>query len=310
MIYNFSEIKNQNEAFEKELQVLKNEYQKPQMSEVQVEKLRLKIEEANKADKKEHNKKRLLKLTATAAAIVGIFIILPNTSATIAYAMERIPIIGKFVDVVTFRDYHYEEELFVADVEIPEIKINQQITDNEIKQNLEDTANEINAEIQKNTNELVEYFETQLEDKVGYQNVVVNSEVMATTEDYFTLKINCYYGAGSGYQWNYYYTIDLNTGKFLKLKDIFEEGADYIILISDNIKEQMQEQMLADKQIHYWLNDDIEGGNFDTITEDTSFYINDRGNVVIGFDEGEVAPMYMGAVEFEIPKNVLENIKK
>ena len=35
-----------------------------------------------------------------------------------------------------------------------------------------------------------------------------------------------------------------------------------------------------------------------------------KENVVIAFDEGEVAPMYMGAVEFEIPKEVVNDIRK
>lgn len=43
---------------------------------------------------------------------------------------------------------------------------------------------------------------------------------------------------------------------------------------------------------------------------DVSFYLNEKNNVVIGFNEGDVAPMYMGTVEFEIPAEVLENIRK
>ena len=142
------------------------------------------------------------------------------------------------------------------------------------------------------------------------EDVIVKSEILATQADYFTLKLICYQGAGSGYQWNYYYTIDLNTGERLQLKDIFKEGADYITPISENIKEQMREQMTEDDQVYYWLNDEIEGLNFKAITEETSFYMNDKGNVVIGFDEGEVAPMYMGTIEFEIPAGILQEIRK
>ena len=54
----------------------------------------------------------------------------------------------------------------------------------------------------------------------------------------------------------------------------------------------------------------MEEWNFKAITEKTSFYLNEKDNVVIGFDEGEVAPMYMGAVEFEIPAQVLRDIRK
>lgn len=88
------------------------------------------------------------------------------------------------------------------------------------------------------------------------------------------------------------------------------EGADYITPISDNIKKQMAEQMQADERVCYWLDDEIDALNFKSITDETSFYLNEEGNVVIGFNEGDVAPMYMGAVEFEIPAEILREIRK
>ena len=102
----------------------------------------------------------------------------------------------------------------------------------------------------------------------------------------------------------------MNTGERLQLKDIFKEGVDYITPISENIKAQMKEQMEKDENVSYWLNDEIEEINFKAITPNTSFYLNEKGNVVIGFDEGEVAPMYMGTVEFEIPNEVVKDIRK
>lgn len=310
MIYNFTETKKRNESMEEELRVLKRNYQKPQMSKNQLDKLRKRMEEANMANRRENSKKKMIRFGAAAAAIVGAFMILPNTSATIAHAMEQIPIIGQLVEVVTFRDYSYETDRNMADIEVPEIKLDEQVADSEVQEKLERSAEEINAEIQKITDKLIEEFEANLEYEEGYQDIVVKSEILATETDYFTLKLICYQGAGSGYQWNYYYTIDLNTGERLRLKDIFQEGADYITPISENIKAQMQAQMDADEQVYYWLNDEIEEWNFKAITDETSFYMNDKGNVVIGFDEGDVAPMYMGAVEFEIPAEVLQGIRK
>lgn len=247
---------------------------------------------------------------AAAAVVAGLFVILPNTSGTIAHAMEQIPIIGQLVKVVTFRDYEYESDRNMADIEVPEIKPEEQLADSTLQENIDRTTAEINAEIQSITDELIAEFEKNLDEEMGYQDVVVKSEVLATTPEYFTLKLICYQGAGSGYQWNYFYTIDLNTGERLQLKDIFEEGADYITPISENIKVQMQERMDADESVYYWLNDEIEEWNFKAITDETSFYLNERGNVVIGFNEGDVAPMYMGTVEFEIPADVLDGIRK
>lgn len=319
MNYNFSEIKKQNKKWresqkeknnqlEEELQRLKKEYQKPQMSEEQIKKLRMKIKKADEMEKRKYN--QFKKMGFSAAVLLAAFLILPNTSNKIAHAMGQIPIIGQLVKVVTFRDYKYETDRHMADIHVPEIKLEESIENSEIQEKLERTKEEINTEIQKITDKLVEEFESHLEEEEGYQDIVVNSERLATTEDYFTLKLICYQGAGSGYQWNYYYTIDLNSGERLQLKDIFKEGTDYITIISENIKEQMQKQMLEDETIYYWLDNEIEEWNFKSITDETSFYLNEKDNVVIGFNEGDVAPMYMGVVEFEIPKEVLQEIRK
>ena len=310
MTYSFSEIKKQDELIEEKLQNLKREYKELQMPEQHVDMLREKMRKVKLDDRKENNKKRMKQYAATAAALIGAFIILPNTSATVAYAMEQMPVIGQLVDVVIFRDYKYESERNSADIEVIEIKPKDGIENIEVKENLERTTAEINAEIQKITEGLVEEFEVNLKDEIGYQDVVVTSEILLTTQDYFTIKLLCYQGTGSGYQWNYFYTIDLKTGKRMQLKDVFVEGEDYITLISEDIKRQMQEQMSADDMICYWLNDEIEELNFEKITEDTSFYLNEKNNLVISFDEGDVAPMYMGSVEFEISPEVLSNIRK
>ena len=50
-------MKKQNDFVEEKLQVLKEEYQKPQMSQSQLEELRKRMKEANMADQKELNRK-------------------------------------------------------------------------------------------------------------------------------------------------------------------------------------------------------------------------------------------------------------
>lgn len=307
---NFSENIEIPEIESIEMQQLKEQYEFPEMSKEQFEQLREKMERAKMANKKEKNKVIMMKIAATAAALVAAFIVLPNTSAGVARAMENIPVLGSIVSVVTFRDYQYETDRNTADINVPEIKVYDDKADPKVQDKLDHSTEEINKEIKEITDRLVKEFKQNLKEKKGYQDVIVKNEVLSTTKDYFTLKLICYEGAGSGYQWNYYYTIDLNTGKRLQLKDIFKEGADYITPISDNIKKQMKEQMEKDDSLSYWLNDEIEELNFKAITPKTSFYINEKENVVIAFDEGEVAPMYMGAVEFEIPKEVVNDIRK
>lgn len=301
-----------------ELEACKRTYEQPHMSSEQLQAMKDRIEVAKMENRREVKKKNgAIKAAFAAAAVVATFVILPNTSAGVAHAMEQIPVIGKLVEVVTFRNYQYEDERNQADIEVPEI-VPQSVTDTvaeeastDVQENLQKSADEINAEIQKISDQFVKEFEENLQTEGGYQDVIVKSEVVSTTQNYFTLKLICYQGTGSGAEWNYYYTIDLNTGERLQLKDLFLEGADYITPISENIKEQMKEQMATDENKIYWLDDpEVPEWNFDHITDETAFYLNENGNIVISFNEGDVAPMYMGVVTFEIPDDVVRDIRK
>ena len=296
-----------------EFNKLREAYESVSMPDKEAENMRKKIAEGKREARRQKNLLLALKCAAAAAAV---FIILPNTSAGVAYAMSGIPVVGRLVEAVTFRDYQYEDERHRADVEVPGL-----ITENtsetteaadEAKQErLQKTAEEINQEIEAITGQLIAEFEENLKMQEGYQDIIVKHEVIRSGDAYFTLKLICYQGAGSGAEWDYFYTIDLQTGERVALKDLFAEGADYITPISENIKSQMREQMAVDENIMYWVDyEDVEEWNFRRITDETSFYINQDGNIVIAFNEGDVAPMYMGCVEFVIPREVLEGIIK
>ncbi len=274
-----------------------------------MEQLRQTIKDA-KEERKGHKKPAVIKFAAAIAACIAAFVLLPNLSATAAEAMEKIPVLGQLVEVVTFSDYQYDADRNTAKITTPEIRMDVKVTERGIGDNVTYTTDEINSEIQEITDKIIKEFEEGLKFKDGYQDVMVDSEVLTATEDYFTLKLICYQGSGSGAEWDYFYTIDLNTGKRLALKDLFKDGADYITPVSENIKEQMREQMKKDENVCYWLENEIEEWNFKAITDETSFYINEKNQVVIAFNEGDVAPMYMGTVEFVIPEKVLEDIRK
>jgi len=308
------------------MEELRQMYEEPKMSVEQLAAMKKKIKEAKMEKRKNNRKKHILCYTAAVAAAVAL-VILPNLSEDVAYAMSNIPVVGKLVEAVTFRDYKYESERNNAEIDVPELTVNEteqgteteqlmegmkQETDHSnVQENLKKTAEEINAEIQEITDKIMAEFEKNLEREGGYQDVVVKHEVLNTTEDYFTLKLICYQGSGSGAEWDYFYTIDLKTGERLTLQDLFVDEADYITPISENIKEQMRTQMKEDENVVYWIDyDKVPEWNFEKITDETSFYLNENGNIVISFNEGDVAPMYMGCVEFEIPNEVTDEIRK
>lgn len=301
----------------------RKEYSSPHMEERHIEKMKEKIELAKIENKKKRNEIRRNTVIATVAAAAALFVILPNTSPVVANAMGKIPALGRLVEVVTFRDYHYESERNNADVSVPKLEyeivkdtVVEDVTSEQApeindqnKEKLEKSIEEINKEIQEITDQIIEEFEKFKHDELGYQDIMVKSEVLNTTSDYFTLKLICFNASGSGFEMDYFYTIDLNTGERLSLKDLFAENADYITPISEDIISQMRTQMEEDEMKHYWVDDEIEELNFKAITPETSFYVNEKGNVVICFNEGDVAPMYMGCTSFEIPNEILKEIR-
>ena len=308
---------------EKQLQELKKEYQDIRMSEEQLLQMKQKISQAKQENSQQgsnaahssvsHRRSITRRCGIAAAAAAAALVILPNTSASVAYAMSQVPVLSRLVEVVTFRDYHYEDDRNSADIQVPEVTVAPD-TDADtqkssaVSEQTKKTAEEINTEIQTITDRLIAEFEESKKNEEGYQNMTVKSEILATTDQYFTLKLICFQSAGSGAEWNYYYTIDLSTGKRLQLADLFQEGSDYLTTISDNIKQQMKEQMAADDSITYFLDSDTPEWDFQSISEDTTFYVNEDGKLVIVFDEYEVAPGSMGSVEFVIPTEVIQDI--
>ena len=88
----------------------------------------------------------------------------------------------------------------------------------------------------------------------------------------------------------------------------------YIARISDYIVEQMRHEMKATHQEKtYWvsgagLEDEALVDLFTTIKANQNFYITEEGKLIIVFDEHEVAPGYMGVIEFEIPTKILADV--
>lgn len=283
---------------EDKLKEMKQEYEKMTMSEDAYKKMRQRMDQAKKENRM-MKKKNVYKGFAAVAAAMAVVVALPNTSSTVANAMQSIPVFGEFVKVVTFRDYQYDSDKKTADVSVPEVVVDAD-SNTENAEQMKESTEQINAEIQKISDQWIKEFKKDLA-KDGYKDMQISSEVIKTTDDYFTLKLTCTQTEASGYEENHYFTLDRKTGKRLKLADLYSGEADYKKRISDNIKKQMREQMKADENVSYWLDDkDLPEINFKEITDDTAFYINEDGKLVICINEGDVAPMYMGAVQFVI----------
>lgn len=257
--------------------------------------------------KKRAKRNRLIRYMGSAAAVFAILLILPNTSRTAAAAMQQIPVLGEFFKVVTIREYQVDEDRYQADVKVPEVvpETGDGVSE-ETAQQAKETADAINFDIQKVTDELIEEFKSTMEEfEDGYGDIMVDSQVLTDDEKWFSLDLVLYQGAGSGYERHRHYTVDKTTGKRAELSEFF--GEDYVKTVSDEVKAQMRSRMAEDENVIYWIDyEDVPEWNFESIAEDQDFYVNRDGDVVICFDEYEVAPGYMGCVEFVMERTVEE----
>lgn len=270
------------------------------------EEMREKMEEAvmrAKESKKRIRKMRKIRCIGSAAAVVAILLVLPNTSQTAAAAMQQIPVLGDFFKVVTIREYQVDEARYSADVKVPEVVPEDTGgLSEETVQQAKETADAINFDIQQVTDELIEEFKSTMEEfDDGYGDIIVDSQVLTDDQKWFSLELVLYQGAGSGYERRRHYSIDKTTGRRAELSDFF--GEDYIETVSSEIKEQMRQRMAEDENVVYWIDyQDVPEWNFESIAKDQDFYVNADGKVVICFNEYEVAPGYMGCVEFVVEK--------
>lgn len=245
------------------------------------------------------------------AAAAAIFVIVPNTSAKAAYAMSQIPILGNVIKAVTIREYNYDSERFQAEIKEVQLEVDQSGDEGEKNPEMERSVAAINEDIDEMTERLIERFKEQTELGESYGGIYMNHEVVTDTDTWFTLRIDVAEVAGSGAQYQYYYHIDKTTGEIASLKDLFKEGTDYVTPVSENIRKQMKERMAEDENLIYWADKDSElGFGFEQIKEDQNFYLDAEGKLVICFDEYEVAPGYMGLVEFTIEEEAIAGILK
>lgn len=239
----------------------------------------------------------MLKRTgAAAAAAVAVITILANSSPTVAMAMENIPVIGAIAQVVTFRTYESQEGKFQANVEIPEIS-----SPDESSETIA-----ANQDIEAYANQLIEQYEAELKASSGEGNYSLEStwDVVFENDKYVSIRIRTTQIMASGAESVKIFNVDKKTGETVSLKKLLNNDSGLLTAVSDNIKEQMRAQMAADESVVYFLDSEIPDSDFTGLTGEESYYFNQEGQLVIVFDEYQVAPGYMGAVEFTIPESV------
>ena len=281
---------------------LKSEAQKEQTEVPESVKIRIEQTLADLPEKESSVKQfRVLpRIAAVAACFIFVLLfLLPNVSVSYARALEKIPVIGDIVRVVTIRNYYYSDGNHEMDIDVPKVEGN------------DSAADYINKDVSALTSALVNQFykDLELSNNSGYGSVNVDYEVVSNTQRWFTLKLHVTEIAASSNSYYVFYHIDKKLGRIVELGDLFKTDK-YSDVLTKDIKKQMKERMAQDKNIRYWVNDSEIGEEFASVKADSNFYWNQDGNMVIVFDKYEVGSGSMGTPEFVIEKERIKNILK
>lgn len=283
------------------------------------------IEEAEKEMERKKIKKFPIRYFSSAvAACFCLLLLLPNLSKETAYALQSIPGIGSYFQLITFRKYSFEDGNHKAEVVLPKLEQGEDEKDIVDKgQSMEreslsqggeagsltakeseksNSAQEINFDIEKKTDELIAQFKQEIQDS-EFKNLTVSSQVILDSADYYVLALSALQQEGDSFTQNHYYTINKHSGKLLQLSELFPNNTDYQKILSDEVISQMKAHNQKG-EYPYFIQDGEDDQGFMEVEKNQSFYINGEGKLVLVFPQGEVAPMAQGEQQFIMPESI------
>ena len=250
--------------------------------------------------KLENNKKdwrRNMKKWYASAAAVGLIIVSVNASSTFAKSLESIPVIGNIIKIVDFNNYRIDRDGMDVSISLPEVS-----SDNK------DLEYKLNKEFEKEGKEAYKKYEAEVaklekEGKTTHKSAKMWTESIAENDKTLSVVIYNTETEASASTSRKIYNIDKKDKTILTLEGMFGNN-DYVDVLSKNILSQMKERTKKDSNDVYFVDNTFK------IKKDQPFYINNKGELIICFDEYEVAPGSAGLVEFVIPSNVVSKLMK
>ncbi|WP_164473190.1 DUF3298 and DUF4163 domain-containing protein [Clostridium sp. E02] len=235
-------------------------------------------------------------VTASAAAVFAIFVIMLNTIPSFASAAYEIPVLGDIARVFTFREYQLSSNVYDIQVEVPSIR-NTRDTDLEKRVNnqIQDRIDQIVENAKQRGKQAIDdqLAEGGKEDLIPF-HIMITYELKSSNENTLSFVVNDTESSVTSYTYQTFYNIDLKTHKDITLSD--KLGGDYSKIIVDSIQKQIEQRIQEHPDWSYTVTET----DLKEMVNDIKFYINDVGNVVISFDKGEIAPPPMGIQDFEI----------
>ena len=215
-----------------------------------------------------------------------------------ARAVSDVPVLGGLARVFTVSEYTIDEREQLIDVRMPALELPES-TDLEQRINTE-IRTRIEQVLQEAENRARSVRDAYVEtggDAAEFIPVIidVDYEIKCQNDQYLSFILTETETRASAYTEVYTYNIDLEAGRELTLRDML--GPDYVELANAAVREGIAAREAADPDATFFHDE----AGFTSIDEDQAFYINEAGNPVVLFEKYELAPGYMGQLEFEVP---------
>lgn len=247
--------------------------------------------------KRRTRRRAVIRSLSTAAACFAVVFAGLNLSPVMASAAADIPVAGGLFRLMTVRSYETGNEDVKVSVKQPGVEGGGQISKT-VNAEIQKIVKEKTAEGQQMVQEYKDAFFTTggtREEWEQHDNqVVVTYEVKSQTDTTVSFVVQSAVSIANAWQEDYYYNLDIASGRELTLKDLL--GEDWAAVCNASIQKQMAEA--EDPSVYFSAGD----GGFTTVDENTEFYISRDGNPVVVFPPYTVAPGALGSVEFEIRK--------
>lgn len=184
------------------------------------------------------------------------------------------------------KEKHYETEGTIVTVKIPHV-VN--VKDDKVKKVINKL---ITQAIDDFTNEFKEFdkepnTEHKLIADITFQNYYSDDKIIS-------FSINATQIMADSYLQKKFYTVDLKTGEVYNIEHFL--GSDYQNIVKKSVQQQIAENKEKYPNLIYF----DEAVNNLKITNEQPFYINKDNQVVVVFNQFEIAPGYMSLPEFII----------
>lgn len=238
-----------------------------------------------KAKQENHRPWRAWLVSGLTIALLGV-IIIPNMEKIVA----MVPSIGTIANVGSTETIQESTGQTRMSVERPVIEEDGDVNAND----------DIDAYVQS----LVDQYHLDTVDDRYHYDLISDYSVVSDNHRYLSIRFNTSIVMAGATSTVHTFTIDKASGNVVTLMQALGQDQALLDKISDHIKSQMIQRMEDDPDQMYWLDDEVEAWNFDGLDGNESFYFDEQDQLVIEFDEYEVAPGYMGVVSFTIPLEV------